>query len=373
MRAGPRRRRAGGGGGRPAGLTLLRRPASRRRHRRGNTQRSHYKYRRSGRRAHGLRRAARGVPRHPRGVQAPAPRAHHRRLARPPTARPALRMAMQTREQHIRREKATSNICTAQVLLAVMASMYAVYHGPRGSGHRRPGPRPGRGAGRRGCASSVRGGARPFFDTLRVGYRRALRRRLLAAAEARGDQPAPLRERAVGIALDETAPSPTWTICSRSSRERAPAFCRRTGGNGRARHSPAPHAPVGLPDAPGLQRLHTETEMLRYIKRLEARDLSLATAMIPLGSCTMKLNATAEMVPVTWPRDRARSTRSPRATRPAGYAALPPARVPGSREITGFAAGLAAAERRIAGRVHGPDGDPRLSSRPRRRRTATSA
>ncbi len=225
-------------------------------------------------------------------------------VSRDGAGRMALRMALQTREQHIRREKATSNICTAQVLLAIMASMYAVYHGPEGlrriaqrvhalaavlaAGLRRLGFDPGDHA---------------FFDTLRVGLEGRSVRDLLAAAESRGFNLRRLDDHTVGIALDEM-----------SSEAEVDALLGVFAGGGAAAPAVARLAPEvesGLPENlrrstpylthPVFRRYHTEHEMLRYIKRLEARDLSLTQSMIPLGSCTMKLNATAEMLPISWP------------------------------------------------------------------------
>jgi glycine cleavage system P protein (glycine dehydrogenase) len=209
---------------------------------------------------------------------------------------PAMRLALQTREQHIRREKATSNICTAQVLLAVMAGMYAVWHGPEGL--RRIARRVHlqarllAGAARRG-GLALRHGA--FFDTVAVeAGERA--QRLMDAALARGFNLRRVDEGCVGIALDETV-----------TREDLAVLAEVLGGGtleGMA-------AEGGVPDA--LSRTspfltaevfsshRSEHAMLRYLRRLEDRDVALNRSMIPLGSCTMKLNATAEMIPVTFP------------------------------------------------------------------------
>ena len=212
----------------------------------------------------------------------------------------AYRMAMQTREQHIRREKATSNICTAQVLLAIMAGMYAVYHGPEGL--RRIARRVHAlaatlAAGLRGLGYDL--GAAPFFDTLRVGF--AGRSpgavdAVLVAARARRINLRRLADDAVGIALDETATAADLEdVLEAFAGERVELAAVETGFE-------PPHARASdFLTHPVFHRFHTEHEMLRYIKRLESRDLSLATSMIPLGSCTMKLNATAEMVPLSWP------------------------------------------------------------------------
>ncbi len=285
----------------------------------------------------------------------------------------AFRMALQTREQHIRREKATSNICTAQVLLAIMAGMYAVYHGPEGL--RRIARRVHALAavlaeGLRRLGYDV--GNEPFFDTLRVelGDRQA-DDLLRAAAEARRINLRRLGDHTVGIALDEAttvsrpggAASPSSTVGTRRA-SRSPSCWRRS-----TPRLPAPHARTSeFLTHPVFNRYHTEHEMLRYIKRLEARDLSLATSMIPLGSCTMKLNATSEMIPVTWPRGRQPPPVRAAAEQAEGYKTL-------FRTLEQLALRdhrlrrlLAAAERRLAGRVRRPDGDPRLAPRAGRRR-----
>jgi glycine dehydrogenase len=221
-------------------------------------------------------------------------------------------MALQTREQHIRREKATSNVCTAQVLLAVIAAMYAVYHGPEGLR---------RIAGRVHRLTAVLADAlerlghtivhRPFFDTLRVevaGGRRRRARSWSAAAPTRGSTCGRWTTHAGG-ALDETVSRRTWRPhggLRRRARE-APDRGRWSAGWtswATAMHPASPSRSAGHSDYlthPVFHRFHSEHEMLRYLKRLENRDLSLTGSMIPLGSCTLKLNATAEMYPVTWP------------------------------------------------------------------------
>jgi glycine dehydrogenase len=209
---------------------------------------------------------------------------------------PAMRLALGTREQHIRRDKATSNICTAQVLLAVMASMYAVYHGPEGL--RRIARRTKLltevlAAGLRAAGAKV--GTEPFFDTLTLSN--VAPERVHAAAEAKGFNLRRIDAGRVGISLDEattldevktllgifgSVPLPDPEAVS-------PDFAAPL-----ARTSPYLAAPV-------FQKHHTEHEMLRYIKRLEAKDLTLCQSMISLGSCTMKLNAASELFPVSWP------------------------------------------------------------------------
>jgi len=252
----------------------------------------------------------------------------------------AFRMAMQTREQHIRREKATSNICTAQVLLAIMASMYAVYHGPEGL----------KAIARRvhALAAALAGGLRhlgyaagrePFFDTLRVGTGQRSADELLAAAEARGINLRRLGERAVGVSLDETATAAdVEELLTVFGGDRAAGLSAGRLVEDADLGFPAPHARQSeILTHPVFNGFHTEHEMLRYIKRLEARDLSLATSMIPLGSCTMKLNATAEMVPVTWPEIGALHPFAP-ASQTAGYRELFASLESWLCEITGFAA-----------------------------------
>lgn len=215
----------------------------------------------------------------------------------------ALRLALQTREQHIRRDKATSNICTAQVLLAVIASMYAVYHGADGL---------------RSIATRVHHltatlanglkqlgfalGSDRYFDTLRVNTGADHQQAILRRAEARQINLRPLGDDAIGISLDEaTSERDVLDLLELFAGEPTPTGLSTI-------------AAIDLPGIPeNLRRTsaflthsvfsayRSETELLRYMYRLQQKDLSLASAMIPLGSCTMKLNATAEMIPVTWP------------------------------------------------------------------------
>ncbi|ATB40863.1 glycine dehydrogenase (aminomethyl-transferring) [Cystobacter fuscus] len=217
----------------------------------------------------------------------------------------ALRMALQTREQHIRREKATSNICTAQVLLAIMAGMYAVYHGPRGLkaiAERVHGLTVllSRGLTKLGFTATHE----HVFDTLRVDATPPQVRAILSAAEANRMNFRRIDERTIGLSLDEvTRASDVESILSVFAGGKALGFSMDELGQGI--DSPLP-ASLRRTSAylthPVFNSYHSETEMLRYIRRLESRDLSLTHSMIPLGSCTMKLNATAEMVPVTWPQ-----------------------------------------------------------------------
>jgi glycine dehydrogenase len=228
-------------------------------------------------------------------------------VSRDAGGKPAYRLALQTREQHIRREKATSNICTAQVLLAVMAGMYAVYHGPDGLSHIAERVHAlavalAEGLRRLGCAV----GAEPFFDTVRVrpGAQTAGQSvdRVLARANERRFNLRRFEDDSIGIALDElTTAAEVQTL-----------FEIFAGGK------PVPFTAEDLVGAAGpgfpptltrtskylthevFNRYHSEHEMLRYMHRLQSRDLSLVHSMIPLGSCTMKLNGTVEMIPVTW-------------------------------------------------------------------------
>jgi len=254
-------------------------------------------------------------------------------LSKDAQGQPALRLALGTREQHIRREKATSNICTAQVLLGVMASMYAVYHGP--SGLRRIAQRTrlltqilARGL----TALGARINEEPVFDTLTVGNVAAAR--VHAAAAARRINLRHIDDYTVGISLDE--------VTTLAEVETLLSFFGET-------PTPAPEA-VGLLDYPAphvrqsaylthevFNRYHTEHEMLRYIKRLEAKDLSLCHSMISLGSCTMKLNATSEMLPITWPEFAKLHPHAP-AEQWRGYRALFDNLEQWLAEITGFTA-----------------------------------
>jgi glycine dehydrogenase len=214
----------------------------------------------------------------------------------------AYRMALQTREQHIRREKATSNICTAQVLLAVMSSMYAVYHGPEGLkriARRVHALTAALAAGLRRLGFEL--GDAPFFDTLRVSLSREAGARILAAARERRINLRVYGDGSLGVTLDETvtAPEVQQLLAAFAGGAEAPSL----------EDLAEPQEPAPQPLArtspflthPVFNSHHSEHEMLRYLRGLEAKDLSLTTSMIPLGSCTMKLNGSSEMVPVTWP------------------------------------------------------------------------
>jgi glycine dehydrogenase len=211
---------------------------------------------------------------------------------------PAYRLTLQTREQHIRREKATSNICTAQVLLAVMASMYAVYHGPQGL--KRIAQRVHRltailAAGLRGAGLVV---PERFFDTIVV--RGVDATRVHAAARAQQVNLRDLGADAVGISLDETS--------TRADVELLWRIFGVTADVDALDLSAAEAIPASLARAsaylthPVFNTHHSEHELLRYLRALSDKDLALDRTMIPLGSCTMKLNATAEMIPITWPQ-----------------------------------------------------------------------
>ncbi len=209
---------------------------------------------------------------------------------------PALRLALQTREQHIRRDKATSNICTAQVLLAIIAGMYAVYHGAQGLkliAERIHTMTATLAAELQKLGYTL--GSEPFFDTVRieVGNKQT---EILDRAIAHRINLRKIGDDAIGVAIDETTSkqdlldllevfSGRSVSVLRASSFVLPASLSRT----------TPYL-----THPSFTRYHSETELLRYMYRLQSKDLSLTTAMIPLGSCTMKLNGTAEMVPVTW-------------------------------------------------------------------------
>jgi glycine dehydrogenase len=234
-------------------------------------------------------------------------------LSKDSRGRDAYYMALQTREQHIRRERATSNVCTAQVLLAVIAAMYAVYHGP--DGIRRIATRVHRLTATLADALERIGHTivhRPFFDTLRVEVGGNRCSPILEKARNKGINLRVLDEFTLGVALDETVTrrdlldlievfgagaAPTDAL----DRDEASRFFDEVG---EAMHPDFPDPfdrTTPYMTHPVFRRFHSETEMLRFLKRLENRDLSLTGSMIPLGSCTLKRNATAEMFPVTWP------------------------------------------------------------------------
>jgi glycine dehydrogenase len=215
----------------------------------------------------------------------------------------AYRLALQTREQHIRREKATSNICTSQVLLAVMASMYAIYHGPEGL--KAIARRVHRHAAVLAHGLGVLGwqvGPRHFFDTI-VVHTGADTAAIHARSLAAGINLRHVDAQSIGISLDELTtaaevealwhvfalrerPAPSWTAVDADASERFPAALQRAS---------------AFLTHPVFHRYRSETAMLRYLRALADKDLALDRTMIPLGSCTMKLNATTEMLAITWP------------------------------------------------------------------------
>ncbi|MEE8573561.1 MAG: glycine dehydrogenase (aminomethyl-transferring), partial [Gemmatimonadota bacterium] len=225
-------------------------------------------------------------------------------VSKDPAGRPVLRMALQTREQHIRREKATSNICTAQVLLAVMAGMYCTYHGPeRIKGiavrvHR--------------LTTTLADALRKlgyqivhdvFFDTITIATDQARAAKIHETARSHRVNLRPTSPTRIGVTLDETT-----SLEDVNDLVSIFALGEKTDIDG-AEFTAAATSAIPGPlrrTSPFLthecfNRYHSETEMMRYLKRLEDRDLSLTSAMIPLGSCTMKLNAATQMHPVSWP------------------------------------------------------------------------
>jgi glycine dehydrogenase len=223
-------------------------------------------------------------------------------VSRDASGNPAYRLSLQTREQHIKRERATSNICTAQVLLAVMASMYAIYHGPEGL--RKIATRLHQ------LTTSLRNALvnsgfsirySNFFDTLRVETQ-GKKKDIITRAINQKMNFRVFEDESLGVSLDETTTKESLDeilsvftgetksrISSSSEINQASIYIP----NNLIRTSPYLTHPV-------FQKYRSETELLRYMKRLESKDLSLTTSMIPLGSCTMKLNAAAEMFPITW-------------------------------------------------------------------------
>jgi glycine dehydrogenase len=216
----------------------------------------------------------------------------------------ALRMALQTREQHIRREKATSNICTAQVLLAVIAGMYGVYHGPDGLK---------RIAERIHTLTRILAGGleelghtivhKEYFDTLRTRPAEGTRNPILAAAQEKKYNFREYGDGTLGISLDELSTAAEveglLSIFART-KQPAPSITELARNEKHGYHQILARTSAYM-QHPVFNIYHSETEMLRYIRTLESKDLSLTTSMIPLGSCTMKLNATAEMIPISWP------------------------------------------------------------------------
>src|SRR5438034_2227900 len=251
--------------------------------------------------------------------------------------RSAYRLALQTREQHIRRDKATSNICTAQVLLAVIASMYAVYHGPKGL--RTIAERVHRLTSQLadslqalGCTSTHDN----FFDTIRVEVESS--EVILEHAAKAGCNVRALGLRAVGISFDETTtPRDIELQMSIFRGTTVRDFADDDLGEPPLRIPQFAMRASDFLTHPIFNTHDTETEMLRYLKKLESRDLSLTTSMIPLGSCTMKLNATAEMFPISWPEISKLHPFAP-VDQTAGYMEICHELEEWLAEITGFAA-----------------------------------
>ncbi len=244
--------------------------------------------------------------------------------------KPAYRLSLQTREQHIRRDKATSNICTAQVLLAVMASMYAVYHGPEGlkaiAGKIHSQARELKAALLAGGYEIEDGG---FFDTIIVKTNKA--QALVEAAPEHGFNLRLIDDSHVGISLDETVvSSDIWSLCRLFEVSRIDGVAGKEWDTQFDRTS-------NFLTAPAFNAYHSETEMLRYIKRLESKDLALNESMIALGSCTMKLNATSEMLPLSWPEVSSIHPFAPK-SQTTGYIEMLTQLENWLAEITGFAA-----------------------------------
>ena len=251
--------------------------------------------------------------------------------------RPAYRLALQTREQHIRRDKATSNICTAQVLLAVIAASYAVYHGP--SGLKQIAERIRQRTGVLAAALQQLGygiSKGPRFDTLRFDPGKD-RDAILARAQEHLINFRLYRGGTIGVALDET-------VSDGDLQDLLDVFA----GDQKASVSASSTSAIEeLPEKlvrrseylqhPVFNTHHSETELMRYLHRLESRDLSLTTSMIPLGSCTMKLNAAAEMFPVTWPEFGQIHPFAPE-SQTAGYREMITELEGWLAEMTGFAA-----------------------------------
>ncbi|HWL41032.1 MAG TPA: aminomethyl-transferring glycine dehydrogenase [Gemmatimonadaceae bacterium] len=225
-------------------------------------------------------------------------------VSRDADGKPALRMALQTREQHIRREKATSNVCTAQVLLAVVASMYAVYHGPEGLSR----------IARRvhGLTGALAEGVRrlgfalahdDYFDTLRVQLGRRNAAAIIEEARRRRINLRAMPDKSIVVALDETVSEADISdlLVAFNGGKSLDFSLDEILATADSRYDERFKRTTPFLTHPVFNTHHAETEMLRYMSRLQSRDLSLVHSMIPLGSCTMKLNATTEMMPITWP------------------------------------------------------------------------
>src|SRR2546430_11678716 len=253
--------------------------------------------------------------------------------------RPAYRLALQTREQHIRRDKATSNICTAQVLLAVIASMYAVYHGPEGL----------RAIAQRvhNFTAKLAEGLRQlgfeitrqdFFDTIRIELGQTSSRDFIERAARAACNLRALDEHTITIALDETITD--FDIETLMSIFRGTSVRNFADADIESSSFRIPKSAIRTSKFlthPVFNTYHSETEMLRYLRRLESRDLSLCHSMIPLGSCTLKLTATAEMFPISWPEFAKLHPFAPD-SQTSGYREMCDQLERWLAEITGFAA-----------------------------------
>ncbi|HEX5580623.1 MAG TPA: aminomethyl-transferring glycine dehydrogenase [Gemmatimonadaceae bacterium] len=260
-------------------------------------------------------------------------------VSRDAEGKPALRMALQTREQHIRREKATSNVCTAQVLLAVMAGMYAVWHGPEGL--KKIALRVRR------MATTLAAGVRRmgyvvthdhFFDTIRVELGQREASTIMTAARERGINLRQMDAHTICVALDETVDEGDL-VDLLDAFHRGERYGFTVADLEKDADVPLPQELARTSDFlthPVFNTHHSETEMLRYLRTLESRDLSLVHSMIPLGSCTMKLNATAEMMPITFPGFAELHPFAP-ADQAIGYRKLFDELEGALAEITGFA------------------------------------
>ncbi|HVT79272.1 MAG TPA: aminomethyl-transferring glycine dehydrogenase [Phycisphaerae bacterium] len=243
---------------------------------------------------------------------------------------PAYRLSIQTREQHIRREKATSNICTAQVLLAIMASMYAVYHGPDGLqaiAKRVHAITRIVAEGIKNCGGRL--ASETYFDTLRFTLPNT--QQIVKTGQFKGCNYRLYPDGSFGVSIDETVTLKDLSWFFADAGIAVPeASTLKPEPNLQYRQSKILTHPI-------FNSYHTEHEMLRYINRLQAKDLSLTTSMIPLGSCTMKLNATSEMLPVTWKEIGGLHPYAP-ADQTQGYHEIFKTLEDWLAEITGFAA-----------------------------------
>ena len=260
-------------------------------------------------------------------------------VSRDSSGKPALRMALQTREQHIRREKATSNVCTAQVLLSVMAGMYAVWHGPEGL---------------KRIAARVHHRAEVFaaglrklgmapspavtFDTVTVDVG-AQQGTIVAALDRSGINVRVIDATTLGVSMGEnTTVADVSDLLDAFNGGRAHGLDLEALAKGvDARYDERFARTSGYLTHPVFHKYHSETEMLRYMRKLESRDLSLTHSMIPLGSCTMKLNASAEMYPVTWREVGGLHPFAPR-SQAKGYSSMFVRLEKALAEITGFTA-----------------------------------